>query len=127
MEHREMEHADILIITDANLDEVRNADLGVLILTKTDCGYCAQYQQEITALRERGRLQGPIIGKILLDRPGSLGFKRDNAWLAGVTHLPYTLVYRHGARIDEFDASKGSYLAERVADLERPSDVQSAS
>jgi hypothetical protein len=120
-----MEHVDVLIVTDANLDEVRNADLGVLILTKSDCGYCTQYQQEIAALRESGGLRGPIIGKMLLDRPGSLGFKRENAWLAGVTHLPYTLIYRHGARIDEFDASKASYLAERIADLERPPDFQS--
>ena len=121
-----MEHVDILIITDANLDEVRNADLGVLILTKTDCGHCAQYQQEIADLRARGRLAGSIIGKMVLDRPGSIGFKRENAWLAGLKDLPYTLVYRHGARVDEFSASKGSYLAERLADIERPPDIQSA-
>ena len=122
-----MEHADILIITDANVDEVRNAEIGVLILTKSDCGHCARYQQEITALRERGRLRGPVIGKMVLDHPGSASFKRDNAWLSGLKNLPYTLIYRHGARVDEFEASKGSYLAERLADLDRPSDIQAAS
>lgn len=43
-----------------------------------------------------------------------LSFKRANPWLAALKFLPYTVLYRRGQRVDEFAASKGSYLIERV-------------
>jgi hypothetical protein len=111
---------ELLTVDDRNLDEIRDANLGALILTTSDCGYCAQYVTEIAALRARGRLREVVIGKMVLDRPGSVGFKRDNPWLAGLKNLPHTLVYRRGAKVDEFSASRGAYLLERIDDLRQP-------
>jgi hypothetical protein len=112
---------EFLTVDDRNLDEVRDANLGALILTTSDCDHCVQYQAEIAALRERGRLREVVIGKMVLDRPGSAGFKRDNPWLAGLKNLPHTLVYQRGAKVDEFSASRGAYLLERIDDLRQPS------
>ena len=56
------------------------------------------------------------IGKLVLDRGGSANFKRANPWVAGLAHLPYTVLYQRGRRIAEFAASKASYLIERVED-----------
>jgi hypothetical protein len=55
-----------------------------------------------------------VIGKLILDQGGSAGFKRANPWLAGLSHLPYTVLYHSGQRVDEFAASKAAYLLERV-------------
>lgn len=110
---------EFLTVSDDNLDEVRRADLGVLILTKSDCGYCESYQSEVAALRREGKLPNLVVGKMVLDRPGSVRFKRDNPWLAKLDYLPHTLIYRRGEQVDDFSASKGSYLRERVEDLRR--------
>ena len=107
----------LLRVNDQNLKDVVEADLGVLILAKSDCGYCASYEQDILQLIGRGKLQGVTIGKLVLDAPGSGRFKRDNPWLAGLKTLPYTLLYRKGERVDEFSASKGLYLLEKIEDL----------
>jgi hypothetical protein len=111
----------ILQATDSNLEEILQADWGVLILSKTVCGPCAAYQADIEALRERGELAGVVIGKMVLDKPGATQFKRDNRWLSGVDFLPYTLLYHNGRQADAFAASRGSYLLERLEDAAKGS------
>ncbi len=103
-------------VNDQNLAEVVEAERGILILTKSTCGACAIYQAQIEERLERGELDGLPIGKLVLDRGGAANFKRANPWLAGVAHLPYTVLYQRGQRVDEFAASKASYLIERVED-----------
>ena len=61
-----------------------------------------------------GRLPDIVIGKMILDIPGSGRFKRDNPWLPNLESLPYTMIYRKGQHVDEFAASKGSYLLEKI-------------
>ncbi len=104
-------------VTDQNLGEVVEAERAVLILTKTGCGHCAAYQAEIEALLERGAMGGTVIGKMPLNQRGVIrDFKRNNPWLADLEFLPYTLLYSKGQRVDDFAASKGSYLLERIED-----------
>ena len=102
-------------VTDDNLQEVIEAERGILILTKSDCGHCAAYQADIETLLEQGKLAGIAIGKTLLDQRGATHFKQTNPWLSSLKVLPYTLLYKSGTKVDEFAASKGSYLLERVA------------
>lgn len=104
-------------VNDQNIADVLGADRGVLLLTKSTCGSCASYQKEIEAQYDRGRLNDVVIGKIVLDQPGAGQFKRANPWIAELEHLPYTVLYRNGERVDQFEASKGSYLVERVEDV----------
>ncbi len=104
-------------VTDQNLGEVVEAERAVLILTKTGCGHCVAYQAEIEALLERGDVGGTVIGKMPLNQRGVIrDFKRNNPWLADLEFLPYTLLYSKGQRVDDFAASKGSYLLERIED-----------
>ena len=105
----------VLRVTDENLPALLAAEQAVLILTKSNCGYCAAYQADIEALQARGDLAGLTIGKVVLDQPGAGRFKRDNPWLARLDFLPYNLVYRRGQEVDRFAASRASYLQQRVA------------
>lgn len=107
----------VLDVTDENLEAVVSAPRAMLILARSDCGHCAAYQAEIHSLVADDRLNGIVVGKLVLDRPGCLRFKRENHWLRDLHHLPYTLVFRDGVRVDEFATSKGSYLLGRLADL----------
>jgi hypothetical protein len=89
----------------------------VLILSKSDCGYCAAYQRDIDAYQEEGLIDGMSIGKLVLNEPGVAQFKRDNRWMADLSFLPHTLVYHRGQVIDSFGTSKGIYLLERLEDV----------
>jgi hypothetical protein len=108
--------ACVLYVDDETVADVVGAARGVLILAKDDCNNCAAYEAEIRGLQDQGLLGDLVIGKIVLTRPGARGFKRANPWLSGVDVLPYTLLYASGEQVDEFAASKGTYLLERAAD-----------
>ena len=62
------------------------------------------------------KYKGKLSGKIVLTQPGCRRFKRANPWLSDVDFLPYTVLYASGEKVDEFAASKGTYLLERAAD-----------
>lgn len=104
----------ILHLSDENFGEVINAERAVLIFTKSDCGHCAAYQAEIKALFEQGEMEGVSIGKVVLNQRGISRYKRNNPWLSGLKVLPYTLLYSEGVPVDDFAASKGAYLLERM-------------
>ncbi len=103
-------------VTDQNLRELLEAERSALILAKSTCGHCAAYEQEILALQRNGRLERVAVGKLVLDTPGAGRFKKENPWLSALAQLPYTLLFRKGQHVDDFAASKGSYLLERVSE-----------
>jgi len=79
------------------------APWSVLMLGKSDCEHCAEYTEELHAFLAADTTYADVrFGKILLDRGGLASFKRANAWLADVDVLPYTLIYRGGAKVAEF-------------------------
>ncbi len=106
----------VIQVTDRNVEEVVGAERSVLVFAKSDCGHCTAYQSEIEALLERGEMGEIPVGKMVLDQRGVMGFKRDNPWLSGLRFLPHTVLYREGRPVDDFAASKGSYLRERIED-----------
>ena len=106
----------MLYVDDETLDRVVGAPHGALVLAKDDCGNCATYEAEIRRLQEQDLLGDLVVGKIVLTQPGSSGFKRDNPWLRDVADLPYTVLYADGVKVDEFAASRGTYLLERAED-----------
>jgi hypothetical protein len=67
-------------------------------------------------LQEQDQLGDLVVGKIILTRPDCRRFKRENPWLRDVADLPCTLPYAGGEKVDEFAASRGSYLLERAED-----------
>ena len=106
----------VLYVADDTVDRVVGARHGALVLAKDDCDNCAAYESQIRRLLEEGQLGDLVVGKIVLTQPGARGFKRANPWLIEVDFLPYTLLYASGEKVDEFAASKGTYLLERAAD-----------
>ena len=101
-------------LTDRTLGAFLAAARGALVLTRTTCPSCEAYWAEVAALQAQGRLRRIAVGTLVLDRPGASRFKRDNPWLAGLGYLPYTVLYRRGARVDAFATSRGAYLLERA-------------
>lgn len=108
--------SQILAVNDQNLAEFVRSMFGVLILSKTDCGACIGYEQNLNELISVGKLRGVVIGKMNLDIPGSGRFKRDNPWIAKLDVLPHTLLFRAGIKVAQFATSKGSYLLEQLED-----------
>jgi hypothetical protein len=106
----------LLYVDDDTLDRVVGAPRGALVLAKDDCENCAAYEAEIRRLQERGVLGDLVVGKLVLTQRGCRRFKRENPWLTDVDFLPYTLLYAGGEKVDEFAASRGTYLLERAAD-----------
>jgi hypothetical protein len=106
----------VLYLDDDSVDIVVRAPQGALVLAKDDCDNCAAYETEIRRLQEQGQLGDLVVGKIILTRPGCRRFKRENPWLREVADLPYTLLFSGGEKIDEFAASRGTYLLERAED-----------
>jgi len=106
----------VLYVDDDTVERVVGAAHGALVLAKDDCDNCAAYEAEIRRLLEQGHLGDLVVGKVVLTQPGCRGFKRANPWLRNVDFLPYTLLYANGEKVDEFAASKGTYLLERAAE-----------
>ena len=111
-----MTASEVLYVDDETLDGVVRARHGALVLAKDDCENCAAYEAEIRRLQERGVLGDIVVGKLVLTQPGCRRFKRENPWLRDVDFLPYTLLYSSGEKVDEFAASRATYLLERAAD-----------
>lgn len=103
-------------VDDATIGDLLAEERAVVILTKSTCGACARYHQDIARLMDRGAFKGIAIGKLTLDRPGGARFKRDNPWVSEVSVVPYTVLYREGEPVNAFAASKASYLAEQIED-----------
>jgi hypothetical protein len=109
--------AAVLYIDDDTVEHVVGARHGALVLAKDGCDNCAVYEEEIRRLHEQGLLGDLVVGKIVLTRPGCRRFKRANPWLSEIDFLPYTLLYTGGEKVDEFAASKATYLLERATDV----------
>jgi hypothetical protein len=112
-----MSAASVLYLDDDTVGRVTGARHGALVLAKDDCDNCAAYEAQIRRLQEDDQLGDLVIGKMVLTQPGSRGFKRANPWLSEVDFLPYTLLYAGGEKVDEFAASRGTYLLERAEDV----------
>ena len=112
-----MSAVSVLYVNDDTVASVVGARHGALVLAKDECDNCAAYEAEIRDLQEGGKLGDLVVGKMVLTRPGCRDFKRTNPWLRDLDVLPYTLLYTRGEKVDEFAASKGTYLLERAEDV----------
>lgn len=101
-------------VTDDTFDDLLTAEQAVLVVGKSDCEYCRRYDTGITRLADDPAYADVVFGKVVLDKPGSIEVKRRNGWIAGLTQLPYTVLYRRGEPVDKFAASKAEYLEERL-------------
>jgi hypothetical protein len=87
------------IIDGSNWKEFLAAPKAVLILAKTTCQHCAEWSATLTDfLATDSRFADVRFGKMFLDKPGLVEFKRGNTWLAEVDDLPFNLLYVGGEK-----------------------------
>lgn len=104
-------------LNDDTFEDLFAAEYAVLVIGKSDCGYCQKYNADIADLVESRTYGDVVFGKLALDKPGSTQFKRANPWISRLKELPYTVLYRSGEPVDKFAASKASYLKERLQEI----------
>lgn len=80
-----------------NWEEFLAAPKAVLMLGKTDCKACNAFSDELESFVDENEGWEEVrIGKMYLDKPGLLKFKKASPWLADVRDLPYTVIYEDG-------------------------------
>jgi hypothetical protein len=103
-------------IDGSNWREFLAAPRAVLILAKTTCAACAAWSDELGAFLDGdGRFADVRFGKMYLDRPGLIDFKRGNPWLAEVDDLPFNLLYERGERRKSWPGGGVERLVDRLA------------
>jgi hypothetical protein len=101
-------------VNDESLAALLGAERTVLVLTRGANVPSGSYLRELERQMADGELEGYGVARIVLDEPGAEQFKRDNPWLAAMHHLPFTLLYRGGRKVDAFATSSADYLLERI-------------
>lgn len=95
--------------------------LAVLMLGKSDCEACAQWTDELRAhLAGDDRWRDVRFGKLLLDKPGLVSFKRAHPWLAEVDTLPFNVIYVNGEPVKRFAGGGVDRLTARLERLVAP-------
>lgn len=93
----------------------------VLVIGKSDCHACASWSEELEALLERDARWGHVrFGKLLLDKPGLVSFKRANPWLAEVDQLPFNVIYVNGQPVKRFAGGGAERLVFRLEQVAAP-------
>ncbi len=110
-----------------NWREFIGSELAILMLGKSDCAACAAWTTELEAWLEAGPTlpagaPAARVGKMILDQRGITDFKRENMeWLKDLEDLPFTILYRHGAREKSFAGGGIDRLETRLTNLFAPS------
>lgn len=89
----------------------------VLVIGKSDCEACKAWSEELEGFLANDRDWRHVrFGKLLVDTPGLVSFKRGNPWLAEVDVLPYNVIYVGGEAKKRF---AGGGIDRLVSRLER--------
>lgn len=91
------------------------APAAVLMIGKSDCEACSAWSEELRALLASDERWAHVrFGKLLLDKPGLVAFKRANPWLAEVDQLPFNVIYVNGELVKRFAGSGAERLVSRL-------------
>lgn len=90
----------------------------ILILSKSDCQACKQWQEELETALAAGDLAISLpIGKLNLDQRGLGDFKKENEWLKEITDLPFNVIYKDGQIEKKWAGGKVDRLLNRLRGL----------
>lgn len=96
-------------------EDLLAADVAVLILAKTTCPKCTEWTAELdAALGQEEVLPDIRFGKLFLDKPGLIAFKKANPWIAQVDVLPFNVIYRKGQQVKSFAGGGFDRLRNRL-------------
>jgi hypothetical protein len=91
------------------------SDAAVLILAKTTCANCSKWAEELeAALVDDTELTGVRFGKLYLDKPGLIAFKKANPWIADVDDLPFNAIYVKGEQVKSWAGGGFERLKNRL-------------
>ena len=103
------------MITRDNWEEFLSAPAAVLMLGKTDCANCTRWTEELQGLLANEQWWPTVrFGKMLIDTPGLLKFKKANPWLSEVDDLPFNVLYKDGERVKSYAGGGGDRLDNRL-------------
>ena len=95
--------------------EFVSAPVAVLVLGKSGCDACSSWSAELEAfLATDTRWREVRFGKLLLDTPGLVSFKRANPWVAELDALPFNVIYVGGVPVKRFAGSGAERLVSRL-------------
>lgn len=101
-----------------NWEEFTQAPAAVLLLGKTDCAACNEWTDELTKFLETDMEFAQVrFGKMLLDKPGLVSFKKASPWLAEVDALPFNVIYVNGNKEKTFAGGGMDRLTNRLKRL----------
>ena len=103
-------------INDNNFADFLKSQYAVLVLGKSDCGNCYEYDKGISEIVNKPEYATVSFGKVVLDEPGSFLFRKNNPWISKLEYLPYLIIYKRGQKVDEFAASNVRVLEEKLQD-----------
>lgn len=79
------------------------APIAVLVVGKTTCEHCKTWAAELDEfLASDDEFGGVRFGKIDLDTPGLVSFKREHPWVAELSDLPHTSIWVDGQKQKDF-------------------------
>ena len=105
-------------VDNKNWREFVAAPRSVLMLGKSDCEACASWTEELTKFLDSDEEWKDVrFGKILLDKPGLIDFKRANPWIAELDVLPFNQIYVNGERSKSFAGGGIERLLNRLTSL----------
>ena len=108
-----LEHLD-----GTNVADFLAAPAAVLMLGKSDCDACAAWTEELEQFLASDQDWTNVrFGKILLDKPGLVDFKRSNSWIAELEVLPFNQIYVKGERSKSFAGGGVERLVNRLRSL----------
>jgi hypothetical protein len=103
------------MVTRENWREFLASPFAVLMLAKTDCDRCAAWTEELNAFLGRGEAPAGVrFGKLYLDKPGLIEFKKANPWIAELDVLPFNVIYSSGEQVKSFAGSGVDRLRKRL-------------
>jgi hypothetical protein len=94
------------------------APAAALMLGKSDCASCAAWTEELERFLDADeRFRHVRFGKLLLDKPGLVSFKRANPWIAELDVLPVTVIFVNGVEAKRFAGGGVDRLVSRLERL----------
>lgn len=106
-----------------NWEQFLVGNASVLIVGKSDCEACRRWSEELGAFAVGTDDWDDVkFGKIMLDTPGLVGFKRASPWIAELDSLPYTAIYIGGEKKTGFMGGGVERLLTRLNRLLREAD-----
>jgi hypothetical protein len=98
--------------------EFLEAPRAVLIVGKSDCASCKAWAAELSAWLEGDEAIGDVrYGKLDLDQPGLVDFKRAHPWVSSLDSLPHTSIWTGGEKRKEWLGGGVARMVSRLSAL----------